>query len=147
MVKLRSEAWLLRGISSIPGELTLVAGRLSFTAHNTGSAWPWQLRKLGRVLDAPFIAKTIDEGIRTVDFNWPASELEVWCPWYLFGGGIKLRRGPLVLRFSFGKPANMQTRAGRHEPAGAATEVAATLDEVRDMRALGAIWQAALARA
>jgi hypothetical protein len=36
--RLRSEAWLLLGISSLPGELVLSSGTLSYFARITGSA-------------------------------------------------------------------------------------------------------------
>jgi len=37
--QLTTEAWLYRGISTIPGQLSLSAGRLSFVAVGTGTAW------------------------------------------------------------------------------------------------------------
>jgi hypothetical protein len=142
--RLRSEAWLLRGISSIPGELALKGETLSFTALNTGSAWPWQLRKLEREMAAPGIAETIDRGERTLVFSWPVREIEAWCPWFYFGGGIKLKRQGLGLRFSFGAPANTQSVQRRMDPIAAAENIGGTLGQVQAMRSLGAMWQAAL---
>ena len=43
---IRTEAWLLRGISSLPGMLELADGNLSFTAFGSGNFWGFQLRKL-----------------------------------------------------------------------------------------------------
>jgi hypothetical protein len=139
--RLLSNAWLLRGISSIPGELVLASGTVSFTAFNTGSAWPWQLRKLERLVGAEGIAQSIDDGQRSLVLQWPVDSLQAWCPWYYFGGGIKLRRGDLVLRFSLAEPANMRARAPGTDILNAIEGV----DQVRVMRSLGARWLAALA--
>ncbi len=138
--KLRTEAWLLRGISSIPGELALAAETLSFTALNTGSAWPWQLRKLEREVTATGIAQTIDQGERTLVFSWPTHEIHAWCPWYYFGGGIKVKRQQSVLRFSFGKPANMRAGIDRLDPIATSQQVSGSIDQVHAMRSVGAQW-------
>jgi hypothetical protein len=50
------------------------------------------------------IAAAIDEGKKTQVFNWSTSEVRAWCPWYYFGGGIKLEHAGMVLRFSFARP-------------------------------------------
>jgi hypothetical protein len=150
--KLRTKAWLLLGISSVPGELTLRSGQLSFTAHSAGSAWPWQLRKLQRRL------QTIGTGARSVPpagvfaadpkaqllFKWSAAEVRAWSPWYYFGGGIKLEHAGLVLRFSFEEPANMRLRARSPDLQAASNEIKRSLDEMKNMRARGRLWQAAL---
>lgn len=133
--RLCSDAWLLLGISSVPGELVLQAGWLSFTAHHTGSAWPWQLRKLARRVASPGIAATIDAGTDTVVFKWSAQDLQAWCPWYYFGGGIKIRQADTVLRFSLGRPANMNLSD---------SDAAESLAEVGRMRSQGRLWLAAL---
>ncbi len=144
MIELRSEAWLLRGISSIPGELRLEEGRLVFEAWNTGTAWPWQLRKLERELGAPGFADAIENGRPCRLFDWPVADLIAWCPWYYFGGGIKLRRNGLTLRFSFGRPAN--TRINAHGTPAAAGQAMENLGELAVMRSRGKQWIAALAR-
>jgi hypothetical protein len=136
---------MLRGISSIPGELVLKSEQLSFIAHNTGSAWPWQLRKLEREVASPGIAKAIDAGEKSVVFVWPVDEIRAWCPWYYFGGGIKVAKAQIVLRFSFGRPANMQLRSGPANPDVALRQVVANAKDVRAMRTQGALWQSALA--
>jgi hypothetical protein len=142
---LRSGAWLLRGISSIPGELALSAtGSISFTAFNTGSAWVWQLRKLERAVQAPGIAESIDQGQRSLVFQWPAQSVQAWCPWYYFGGGIKLRHGSLVLRFSFGEPGNAKLRANAVDAGSALQSLAEGSGQVRAMRSVGAAWLSAL---
>ena len=144
--RLRTESWLLRGISSIPGELVLNAQSLSFIATNTGSAWPWQLRKLERLLGSKGIARAIDDGTRTTAFEWPVREVRAWCPWYYFGGGIKLQHEAVVLRFSFGAPGNMQLRPRPRDSVAVLQQVSDTIEEVRSMRSVGALWQAALER-
>lgn len=139
MSTFRTDAWLLRGISSIPGELALRSGTLSFTAFHTGSAWPWQLRRLERAVGVAGLARGIDAGQRTVVFRWPVSEVHAHCPWIYFGGGLHVRRGEVVLRFSFGQPAN--TRANTLADAG---DHLVTLGA---MRRRGRLWQAALRKA
>jgi hypothetical protein len=138
MTRLRTEAWLLRGISSLPGELRLASGNLSFTSSGTGSTWPFQLRKLGVVLAQPGLAKAVEEGKPFQFFVWPARDVEVVVPWYYFGGGMKLRYQGIELRFSFGRPAS--SRQGL-------ASVAADLKEVGAMRGRGRLWAEALAKA
>lgn len=138
MTTLRTEAWLLRGISSVPGALRLKGGMLSFVASGTGSAWPWQLRKLAVLLGKPGLAESIDAGKPVVLFEWPVAEVDVATPWYYFGGGIKLRHGGVALRLSFGRPA-----ASSHTLGDAAVE----LNEVTAMRARGSLWVQAIAKA
>ena len=141
---LRSEAWLLRGISSIPGELILAHGVLRFVAHDTGSAWPWQLRKLEKELHAPGLAVAIERGEGFCLFQWPANALQAWAPWYYFGGGIRLRHGGLVLSFSLGRPANMALRVHARGPGGVG-ELHRQWLAIRGMRSRGRRWLAALA--
>jgi hypothetical protein len=138
MSRLRTKAWLLRGISSLPGELRLTAGKLSFISSGTGSTWPFQLRKLGIVLSQPGLAKTVEEGKPFQFFVWPAHLVEAETPWYYFGGGIKLRHQSTELRFSFGRPAS-----NSHSLARAAEE----LEEIGAMRGRGKLWAQALAKA
>ncbi len=138
MPRLRTDAWLLRGISSIPGELRLGSGSLSFVASGAGSAWPFQLRKLESALQKPGLSAAIEQGKALEFFNWPASQVTSEAPWYYFGGGIKLRHQSIQLRFSFGRPANPSHNVAR---------AAAELREVGTMRSQGKLWTAALARA
>lgn len=138
MTRLRTDAWLLRGISSIPGELRLSAGTLTFTCSGTGSAWPFQLRALGRVMGRPSLAESLEDGQPFQLFRWPVDQVHAAVPWYYFGGGIKLRHQGIRLRFSFGRPASN----GRNLAAAAAE-----LREVGDMRRRGRLWQQALSSA
>jgi hypothetical protein len=135
MSRLRTEAWLLRGISTLPGELRLNAGKLSFISSGTGSTWPFQLRRLGALLNQPALAKAVEEGRPFQLFEWSAHQVQVSTPWYYFGGGIKLKHQATELRFSFGRPAS-----GSHGLAGAAAE----LQEVGAMRSRGKLWAKAL---
>ncbi len=91
--RLCTEAWLLHGVSSIPDELSFLAGQLSFTAHNTGSAWPWpwQMRKLEREFSSPGMADAIDAGKPALVFRWSAQDIHAGCPWYYFGAGMRSR--------------------------------------------------------
>jgi hypothetical protein len=148
MMKMRSEAWLLRGISSLPGELRLKNGVLLFETNcGVGTMWPWQLRKLERVLAAPGFAATVEDGKDAIAFRWPVAEIEAWCPWIYFGGGIKLRRGNVTLRFSFGRPANTQPNLGSSGSPLALPQAVENLSEIGVMRKRGAAWKAALADA
>ena len=133
--RLCTQAWLLRGISSIRGELQLRAGEVSFRVFDSGSAWPWQLRKLERVQGCAGMTAAIEAGEGACLFRWSVREVQAWCPWYYFGGGIKLRRGDVVLRLSFGASAG----------AGDGTlQGLDTFEQVRDMRRIGALWRDAL---
>lgn len=143
---LRTEAWLLRGISSIPGELILKDGVIRFMAEGTGSAWPWQLRKLERELHMPGLAESIDRGDGGCVFQWRTDALQAWAPFHYFSGGIKLKQGNIVLAFSFGRPANMDLRLeGDAHASDVVAEVQKQLVTVRRMREHGKRWLAALA--
>ena len=102
---LSSPAWLLRGISSIPGELRLSGSRISFIAHDTGSAWDWQLRKLERVAGNPGFAQSLKDGRTVALFNESLTDVQVQSPWYYFSGGLVLQIRGESYRLSFGKPA------------------------------------------
>ncbi len=104
---LSTKAWLLRGISSIPGRLTLGGGRLSFTAFGPGNLWPSQLRKLERDAGRKGLATRLSNDERTVVFEVPRSDVQkVSFPWYYFSGGAKLTLNGVRFRFGFDKPAN-----------------------------------------
>lgn len=141
MTNLCTEAWLLRGISSIPGALSLQRGLVTFTAHGAGSAWPWQLRKLERIMRAEGLATSIEAGEASVVFRWPVSDARFWIPWYYFGGGLILEHDGQRLRFSFGRPANT------HVPVKDLANVVSNIREVTHMRATGRAWLSALSRA
>ncbi len=138
MTRVRTDAWLLRGISSIPGELRLANGKLSFTSSAYGSAWPFQLRRLGQLLDQPSLAKALEEGKTFQFFQWQAEQVQSSVPWYYFGGGIKVRHQGILLRFSFGRPTS-----GGHNLATAVSD----LKELGAMRSRGKLWAKALASA
>ena len=148
-VEFRSEAWILRGLGSIPGELMLRGGRLSFTADGIGSAWPGQLRRLGADVGSPRFAATLESGDRARLFDWPLEDTHWWFPWHYFGGGMKIRHGDARLRVSFGKPGNMRlpVRLPGLPAPGALQHVPATLKDVGAMRDIGALWREALSRA
>jgi|SRR5687767_1462971 len=135
--RLRSEAWLLRGISSVPGHLALTPDRLTFIADGPGTAWRWQLRKLERHLRTPGLAARIDAAKTILVLDAPLAELSVTFPWYYFSGGLKVGYRDASLRFSFGRPPN--TAEGRRG-------VAAGLHEITSMRSVGKAWSAALQR-
>ena len=135
---LRTPAWLLRGISSVPGELRLSSATVSFVAHGSGSAWPGQLRTLASLLGRHSFGAELDAGRSAELFAWPAREVAVEQPWYYFGGGLRLRHRGVDLRISFGRPAG-----GARSPRQAMAE----FREFAAMRARGKLWAAALANA
>lgn len=145
MTTLRTDAWLLRGISSIPGELSLSGSLLAFTATNSGSAWPWQLQGLARELEAPKLVRTLNSGGRAVVFRWTVDELNFWVPWYYFGGGMKIQRGAHVVKLSFGAPAD--TGGPVYDAAENLNRAATNVKEVGIMRSRGALWSSALSSA
>ena len=146
MDTLRTEAWLLRGISSIPGELELREGRVRFTALNAGSAWPWQWRRLEADLGRPGLARTVEqEGQRAVLFDWPVGEVRYHTPWYHFGGGLRLECADLSLNFGLGEPTDGP--GNRFDPVGEVQRAAREFRSVGLMRQRGRLWRAALAAA
>ena len=131
-------AWLLRGISSIPGELRLSSATVSFVAHGSGSTWPGQLRTLASLLGRPPFGTALEQGQSVELLAWPVCEVAVAQPWYYFGGGLRLRRRGVDLRIGFGRPAG-----GARSPRQALAE----FREIAAMRARGTVWAAALAKA
>ena len=138
MAGLHSDAWLMRGISGIPGELRLSSQTLSFTATGAGSAWPFQLRKLAAELQRPFPGESLERGQPVQLFAWPVPEIVCRAPWFYFGGGINLRRGRVGLRISFGQPVGVLGDPGR---------ALTGLRGLGAMRALGRLWASTLAEA
>ena len=123
-----SAAWLLRGISSVPGQLVLNSGLLSFSTNHPGSAWPWQIRKLERQLGAEGFAQALLAGEQCTLFQWRMGSFAWHSPWYVFGGGINLTHNGQKLRISFGD----QTSG---------------MNEVDAMRKLGQAWLEVLGQA
>ena len=146
-VVISSTVWLLRGISSIPGELKLTqAGRLSFMANEgPGSAWGWQLRKIERQSGQHGLAKRIDVGEDTIVFDVPMKSVAVRYPWYYFSGGLIVKLAGVDYKFSLGQPSNMRLPTNRADIGAVTERVEAELGEVATMRRAGKAWQAALA--
>ena len=142
--RLRSTAWLLRGISSVPGQLELARGRLSFTSTGTGTAWPWQLRKLERDVGKPGLATRIDSGQASPVFDAPLDGVLVTFPWYYFSGGLKVRVGTTPLRFSLGTPPNTRMPVDRSDPLEAIPRAIEEMRDIGSMRAAGKAWKMAL---
>lgn len=117
---------------------------LRFVANGSGSAWPWQLRKLEHHLAAPGLAASIDHGGGSCVFRWPLEAVQAWIPFHYFGGGIRLSHKDIVLSFSFGRPANMDLRV-HAGPGDVLAEVRSQWSTVRRMRERGQRWLAALA--
>lgn len=126
-----SPAWLLRGISSIPGELRLNSSRISFIAHEAGSAWDWQLNKLERVAGSPGFMEALKGGSTAALFNEPLTDIHVRSPWYYFAGGLVLQVRDQSYRVSFGRPAGSSINGDE-------------LQTVSTMRRVGKRWLQAL---
>ena len=138
---LRTEAWLLRGLSAIPGELVLDRDGISFLATGPGSAGPRALRKLERQLRSPWRVADAGHGHAGARlFRWPLQRVRVQVPWYYFSGGLRLGHGDVELRFSFGRPGNMELA----RDLGTAWDALRT---VHAMRRRGKAWLHALERA
>ena len=142
---LRTDAWLLRGISSIPGTLTLAENRLRFTASGHGTAWPFQLRTLERVAARPGLARRLDADETALVFDLPLGEVrDVSFPWYYFSGGVTLTARGVRYRFSFIRPndtlapANAEHATEGTRPGGRAPS------EMSRARRNGRAWKAAL---
>ena len=132
--QLSTQAWLLRGISSIPGTLKLAKGRLSFTASGSGTCWGFQLRKLEREADRAGLAKRLNDDENTVVFDVPLSDVQqVNFPWFYFSGGVKLTLNGVCYRFGFDKPANSRMPSESMDLSG-----------VSKARRRGKAWKAAL---
>lgn len=139
-----SDAWLLRGISSLPGVLALSNGRLSFTASGSGTAWNWQLQKLEVVAQAPGLAGKIASGDGAIVFDVPLESVEAKFPWYYFLGGVVLKLKGTSLRISFGQPSNTRLPANRLNAAEVGQRVLDEVHEVKSMRVSGKAWRAIL---
>lgn len=138
MSDLHTEAWLLRGISSIPGELSLRSEVLSFTASGSGSAWPFQLRKLGELFQQPALQTELNAGLTISLFAWPVREISASMPWYYFSGGITLQRRGVRVRLGFVRPVDAGRIPGR---------ALAGLAEVGAARECGKLWASTLTEA
>lgn len=120
-LKFDSRAWLLRGISALPGRLQLTGGSLWFTATDTGSAWDWQLRKLDRVAVTADFSQRLQLGQPAVLFRERLENLAITSPWYYFQGGLVVRSARGAWRISFGPPAGSARATADSELRAAAT--------------------------
>ena len=120
---LSSPAWLLRGISSIPGELRLGDSRLSFIAQDPGTAWDWQLRKLERVAGSPGFMAKLKAGSAVALFDEPLTKILVRSPWYYFSGGLVLQILGQSYKVSFGQPAGSSNASDGFETVSAMRQV------------------------
>ncbi len=132
--QLITRAWLLRGISSIPGTLKLSKGRLSFTASDAGTCWGFQLRKLEAQAGRAGLAERLSKDKNTVVFDVPLADVQqVHFPWFYFSGGVKLTLHGVRYRFGFDKPANTRMPSEGVD-----------LSEIKKARRSGKAWKAVL---
>lgn len=132
--RMETPAWLLRGVSTLPGQLRLSGGMLSLTLFGSGSAWPWQLRKLERDAHcAGFSAGQLRLDQSSVLFRERLEAIRISSPWYWFNGGLIIHTARSRWRISFAKPNGVTGTQG--------------LDEVLDdlgglgaVRKMGARW-------
>ncbi len=109
VASIRSKAWLLRGLGSVPGELNFSEGCLAFVAHGFGTLWKRQLHRLEHDAHLPGLAQRMDKGHHVPVFQVPLDQARAVFPWYYFSGGFKLIVGGSQYRFSFVKPNNDST--------------------------------------
>lgn len=140
--KFKSMAWLLRGISSIPGELKLADGRLSFKAFGFGTFWKFQLERLERETGQPSLAERLDNGETAMVFHFSLNDVDVRFPWYYFSGGVVITVEGTKYKFSFGRPANSGSNALSKNVLQAMND----LREAGNMRQTGKAWRKALGR-
>ena len=132
-----SDAWLLRGISSLPGTLALSRGRLSFVAHGTGSFWRFQLRKLAEQTGQAGLAQHLAEAAPVTLFAVPVAAIdELRFPWYTFSGGLDVTLNGVRYRFGFDRPANTEL----------SNDTAQAINEIGQARRTGKAWKAVLNR-
>jgi hypothetical protein len=111
--RLETPAWLLRGVSALPGQLSLVGGMLSLSLHGSGTAWPWQLRKLERDAHcAGFSAAQLCLGQSSVLFRERLEAIRIASPWYWFQGGLIVHSAHGRWRISFAKPNGLTGTQG-----------------------------------
>ncbi len=133
--RLRTAAWLLRGISSLPGVLSLANNRLTFTAFGSGNFWPGQLRQLEADTGLAQLAQRLENDERAILFDVPLAEVEaILFPWYYFSGGVKFTVGGVRYRFGFDKPANTMITG----------DVEGNINEIARGRQSGKAWRKAL---
>lgn len=133
---LRTDAWLMRGLGTLPGRLALAHGRLSFTAHGAGTLWPFQLRRLAQAAGRPALAEALEAGRAAVVFDVSlAAVARVHVPWYYFSGGLIVTTGAGArYRLGFARPVNT----------AAAAEPGDLFGEVARARRAGKAWRQAL---
>ena len=133
--RLVTRAWLLRGISSLPGQLSLRDGRLCFRAHGPGNFWPSQLRKLEQQLRVDELAVRLEREESLNLFDLPLHDItRIHFPWYTFSGGMNLLIHGVWMRFGFDHPANSAAPPGGLDPLG----------EISSARKAGKAWKMAL---
>jgi hypothetical protein len=101
-----SEAWLCRGISTVPGELKLEDGRLSYTAFGFGTILWFQRGKLEREAHQPGLADRMRRGENSVVFDARMTDVETEFPWY-DPGGLRIRVGEAKYRIVFSESARV----------------------------------------
>jgi hypothetical protein len=74
---LAGPAWIIGGLSNRPGHLVSAAGRITFTDGE------------------PYVGVALDE------------LADVTCPWYWFGGGVKLRAAGTLYKITLVRPDGM----------------------------------------
>lgn len=133
--RLRSKAWLLRGVSSLPGILSLDGHRLTFTATVAGSFWRRQLQQLEQETKAAGLAERMLQGEHTVLLDAALADVrDVTFPWYYFTGGGKLSVRDVRYRFSFARPTSTRV----------VYAVARLLQDIDEGRGQGRLWKAVL---
>ena len=136
-IQLCTAAWLLRGISSIPGMMKFANNRLSYTAFSSGNFWDYQLRKLKVDAGREGLEKLLSNDEKTVIFDVPFSQVQdIHFPWYYFSAGVKLSLGGTGFRFGFDQPANTRI------PTNLMDEFRESMKQISQGRQSGKAWKA-----
>ncbi len=142
---LSTQAWLLQGVNSIPGVMTLADDRLSFTAVGCGTFSSRALSKLTAEIGKPDAAEQLENGGEAELFDEPLSEVQdVRFPWYYFSGGMKLSVHGVRFRFGFDRPANTMVPSHVEASMGKLVRAAGSVAEISSARKRGGAWKSAL---
>ncbi len=143
--ELCTEAWLLKGINSLPGALKLQDGRLSYTAFGTGTCGHGLLSKLEQASGQTGFAQRLEDGDEALLFDAPLTGVEkIDFPWYYFSGGMKVTVGGVRYRIGFDRPANSTVPMHFDESLEDLSRGLESVSEVARARRSGKAWKAVL---
>jgi hypothetical protein len=137
----KTNAWLMRGIGNLAGELALKDSRLSFTTlAGYGQLLSYQLRCLEQETNQAGLEGKVNRGESTTVFDVALSGITATVfPWYYLSGGVQLTMGGITYKFLFAAPSNSKIRTERD-----LSEAFGMLGEHLEGRRALKAWKAAL---